>query len=179
MGKASIDGRRIARGLGGIGLAAGFALGAVACADDTETAEAALTRDEFIEQADAICQRVNDEAEPHFEATWASLEGIDEESEEGQDVVFAAFDDLLETVGPMWRTMADEIGALAPPTEDRELIDTLVQDLQAAIDEMDRTIDAAVGGDEEARRALDDTDPMEDVNRRAQAYGMAVCGADG
>jgi len=42
------------------------------------------------------------------------------------------------------------------------------------------TADAAADGDEAARERMDDEteDPMDDVNRRARAYGLTVCGSD-
>lgn len=161
------------------GIIAAFAvvLGAItlaACGDDTEP----LTRADFIEQADAACERANTAAAPTFDAFWSQFDDFDMDTADGQTEVFVAMAEVIDAVGPIWRTMADEIAALEPPPDDAEYVNELVADLRTSIDEMETTVDAAVAGDVEAREALDDDDPMSDVNRRARNYGMQVCGQD-
>ncbi|GJM36811.1 MAG: hypothetical protein DHS20C19_01780 [Acidimicrobiales bacterium] len=146
------------------------------CGDDDTPA---LTKAEFIEQADAVCLAADVEAAPTFDAFWTSLGDVDSDTEAGQQSIFDGMDDVIEVVAPIWHDMADDIESLGVPEGDEERIADLVDDLRDAVDEMDRLVNAAVAGDELARIQLDDTDPMAGVNSRARNYGFLVCGQDG
>ena len=85
----------------------------------------------------------------------------------------------MDEIKPILDQQLDDIRALAPPAEDKELIETLMNDQDDALSEGFRLIDAAAAGDEAARAALDDEeeDPFADIDRRAREYGLTVCGS--
>ena len=76
--------------------------------------------------------------------------------------------------------MADDLRALGAPEGDEELIERLLDDLDAAVDEFAVLVDAAAAGDEAARDYFDGEGgdaAIDLVNRRARDYGLDVCGA--
>lgn len=155
----------------------GLALGATACGDDAEQ----ITKPELIEQADAICQEVQDELDPVFEALWAEYDDLDWDDPEGQDTAFVALAETLAMAAPAMHDMADDLRDLGAPEGDQELIAQLLDDLDAAVDEFVAQADAAVAGDPAARAYFDGEGgdaAMDLVNRRARDYGLQVCGAD-
>lgn len=144
-----------------------------ACGDD----EASITRDEFLEQANAICQETNDELEPVFLGVWEGLDDVDLDDPANQNIVFVRFDEAMDTIGPAARQQLEDIRALGAPDGDDELIETLLTDYASAIDWMESTAEAAAAGDEAAMEAMDGTDdPFIDLDRRAREYGLTVCG---
>jgi hypothetical protein len=60
-------------------IAAGAAM-LTACGDD---ATEALSKPEFVQPANTMCQEVRDELEPTWEAMWMSLDGLDVCGEDG------------------------------------------------------------------------------------------------
>jgi hypothetical protein len=153
-------------------LAAGAGLLIAACGDDTE----ALSKPEFIVQANAICQTTNDRLEPIFETVWADTDEIDWDDPVNELVLFARWDEAMQQVVPIVDQELADIRALAPPEGDAELIDTLLDDQEAAVAEFAGLMEAAAGGDEAAMAALDGEDPFDDIDRRAREYGLIVCG---
>jgi hypothetical protein len=154
----------------------GLILGLAGCGEDAE----AITKDEFVERADAVCREAQDEFDEVFESMWAEFEDLDENDATDQQQMFVALDETMDAVVPRMHTMADELRELGAPEGDEELLSELLADLDAAIDEFDAMTDAAVAGDEAAREYLDgEGDPaaIDIVNRRAQDYGLDVCGA--
>jgi hypothetical protein len=159
-------------GILAIAIAASAALLMTACSDDAE----ALTKPEFIEQADAVCQQASDEVEPIFEEFWTDFEDQDDPADD--DEMFTGYAALMAELAPMWEEQTDELRELEPPSEDVEEIDALLDDFEAAVDEVSEVSTAAAAGDAEARAAMDGENPMEDVNHRARVYGLTVCGAE-
>jgi hypothetical protein len=162
-----------------LGMTAAIITGAAvltACGDDAATA---LSKPDFVEQANAICQVTTDELAPVWEEMWSSFEALDIDDPANQDLVFVKFGEILDVTSPAWREAAGEIRQLGMPEGDQDELTELFDDLESALDEFDVLIDAAIAGDEAARAAMDDTDPMTDVHRRARAYGLDVCGEDG
>jgi hypothetical protein len=143
------------------------------CGDDTEP----LSKAEFVEQADAICQTTNDQAEPVFDAAFADIDDPDDPAT--QDLMIDTFAQAMDELMPLYEQQLDDLAALDAPTEDKELIETLLADFDDALSEYSDVIDAALAGDEQARTSLlGDVDPFSDVNRQAREYGMTVCGAE-
>lgn len=165
--------RRTTIALSGIVLAAAWLGG---CGDDTEQ----ISKPEFVERANAICQEVHDELDPVWEAMWAEVGDSDVESPADQGQIFVAFGEVMDATVPAMHEMADDLRGLGAPAGDEELLETLFDDLDAAIDEFAAMVDAAAAGDEAAREYLDgegDDAAIDVVNRRAQDYGLEVCGA--
>jgi hypothetical protein len=144
-----------------------------ACGADAE----ALSKPEFIAQANAICRASNDEAEPFFDEIYADLPDEDFDDPANGFVIFVRWDEALDSVKPIFDKQLEDIRDLEPPAEDKQLIDTLIADQQAALDNFQRDIAAAATGDQAALAALDtEEDPFEDIDRRAREYGLTVCG---
>ena len=165
--------RRSTMTVSGIVLAAAWLAG---CGDDTEQ----ISKPEFVERADAICQEVQDELDPVWEAMWAEVGDGEVESPADQGQVFVALGEVMDATVPAMHEMADDLRALGAPAGDEELLETLFDDLDAAIDEFASMVDAAADGDEAAREYLDgegDEAAIDVVNVRAQDYGLRVCGA--
>lgn len=169
-------------------MALGVAVGTMAVSSCGVQSEE-LTKPEFIEQANEICARTDAELEAVWDAVWA-MEGIDpadgeEPTPESQDLLFIRFADAVTTSNTAWREASDEIRALDAPADDKAIIDTLLDDLDTAIDELQGIAEAAAAGDEAARARMDGTgnreadgeDPLRAVNQRAFDYGLTVCGA--
>jgi hypothetical protein len=147
-----------------------------ACASDAE----ALSKPEFVEQANAICQASQDEADPLFEAIYADMD--DDFDQEGPtEELYVRFAEAMGEMMPIFNRQLDEISALEPPPEDKEFIENLIADQAHAITEFVRILDDAAGGDEAARARMDndEVDPFIDVDRRAREYGLTVCGENG
>ena len=76
----------------------------------------------------------------------------------------------------------DTAAALSKPeTADAEIVGSLLDDMEATVDEFTSITRAAADGDAGARELIDDSDddPMAEVNQRAREYGLTVCGAAG
>lgn len=170
--------RRAMSGLLAFGMLAAVV---AACGDD---GSAALSKEEFVEQADAICAATTERADPIFEEFYATAfadmpDGPTIEAE--NQMVVEGFDGVLDEVTPLYEAQVDDIRALAAPDGDAELVGDLLADFDSALAEMNELTDAAVDGDPTAIDALtaeDAQDPFADVNARARSYGLAVCGEE-
>jgi hypothetical protein len=144
-----------------------------ACGDDVT----ALSKPEFIAQANTICQISNDKVEPIFNAVYEGVEDVDFDDPENELLFIVRFDDAMDVVKPIFDKQLEDIRALEPPKEDKQLIETLIADQQATLDKFEADIAAAATGDQAALLALDtEEDPFDDINRRAREYGLTVCG---
>ena len=157
-------------------LAAGVGLLTAACGDDAE----ALSKPDFVAQANAVCQKSNDQINPIFETIYADTDEIDWTDRTNELLLFVRWDEAMQQVVPIIDQQLDDIRALAPPAGDEALIDTLLADQEAAITEFAGLMKAAAGGDQAALEALDSSneDPFDDINRRAREYGLTVCGEE-
>jgi hypothetical protein len=146
----------------------------VSCGDDAE----ALSKPEFISQANAICQTTNVELQPVWDGIW-EME-VDVEDPEDQELIFVRLAEAMDTISSAWNESTDDIRALEPPSEDEDTINAILDDLELTIEDFRVTAVAAADADEAARRRIDDDseDPFDDVNRRAREYGLTVCGSD-
>lgn len=146
-----------------------------ACSDDAE----ALSKSEFIEQADAICEASTAEQDPVWEEFWMEYGDMDWDDPAVQDELYAGMADMFATVAPIMKQQIDDLDELVPPEADAEKLETMLDELDAAVDEAVEITAAAAAGDEAARAQMDsDDDPFADVNHDAQQYGMRECGSD-
>ncbi|MGI9602671.1 MAG: hypothetical protein ACR2QE_12350 [Acidimicrobiales bacterium] len=154
-----------------------LAIAAGACGSDAE----ALTKSEYIEQADAICQSVDDEIAPMFDEFFSDLEsqGIDLEAEMPTDTVFVGYARVWNEMVSAWDDSLQDLRALGKPEGDEKMLERLLDDLESALADSVVVVDAAADGSEADRLAMEDYDPFHDVNARARVYGLAVCGSDG
>lgn len=138
-------------------LAGVLAMGLIAagCGDDDSSGGEALTKEEFIAQADAICQQ----GEEELDAASARLSG------KGTDAQFEAF--VREELVPNVQSQVDQIGELVAPEADQEQIDALLDSANDGVDEMAQDPSQAQYGD-----------PLGEANTLATDYGLKVCGQD-
>jgi hypothetical protein len=118
-------------------------------------ASAALSRAEFISQADAICKASGDEIDAAGQALGKSPTGAE----------LDAF--TTDTVVPGIQSQLDQVGQLNPPEADQATIDSILASAQSVLDQ--------VKADPGELRT--NQDPFADVNKQTQAYGFKECGA--
>lgn len=128
--------------------------------DESSTTPQALSKDEFITQADEICATGNDEFDAALEELSAGGQPSDEE--------VATF--VSETLLPNSKDQAAQIDALAAPEGDEEEVDAIVTALNDAIAEIEsdpEVVIAAAGGAED--------DPYAEYGALAEDYGLTEC----
>jgi hypothetical protein len=160
----------IAVGLAGVALLA-------ACGSKTD----ALSKADFVEQGDAICEATDNELEPIFTRLWDNPEGFGFDDPETDDQAFALLGEVMNEAIPVRQLQVAGLRALAPPEEDQDLIDDLFDDLETALDDMGQMVDDAAADHDGARELLRselNEEPLADVDRRAREYGFLVCGQD-
>ena len=118
---------------------------------------AALTEDEFVSQANAICK--------------AGDQGINQAGEDvfgGQKPSQAELDQFVtDTVVPSIQGQIDAIRALTPPEDIADDVTTFLDDAEAALSEVE--------DDPSLLQASDNDGPFADVNDQADALGLTEC----
>ena len=137
-------------------LAMAIALAACGGGDESSTTPEALTKDEFIAQADEICATATDEFDAALEELSAGGQPSDEE--------VATF--FSETLVPLGKDEAAQIDALAAPEGDEEEVDAIVTALNDAIAEVESDPEAAIAAED---------DPFEQYGTLAEDYGLTEC----
>jgi hypothetical protein len=152
-----------------------------ACGDDdadegTETVTVetsppaeALSKSEFIEQADAICEDLHGERDP--------IENQAQEAYERNDYEEAA--DLLEEGVRVSRAAFAEIDALAEPPSDEQVVREMLDTNERGLVLIETGLDPLRNGDLDRFATL--AEEAESIGQRtngmAQGYGFKVCGA--
>ncbi len=147
------------------GLVVAIALVAGACGDDAE----ALTKEEYIEQANAICAASNAQAELIFEEVTADLPDEPTPQQVAEAVV-----EIGTRSTPIIEAQLDDLRALRAPEGDEDTLAALFDDVEAAQEEFIQLAEDAAAGDQAAFR---EEDPFADVDQRAIQYGLTVCGS--
>jgi hypothetical protein len=126
----------------------------------TPGAAAPLSKDEFIDQGDAIC-----------EETAASVANIDSTDTKDQAEQEADFTDSL----------LDQLRSLTPPEEDQATLDDFFSSLEDLVDALDKEFLAADREDTEAltEAQTEIDDAKADVLAAAKDYGFNECGKAG
>ena len=114
-----------------------------------------LTKEEFLEQGNAICASGNEKIGHAAETAFSSPDN----PSQAEIVSFAT-----ETIVPTVQDELDQLRDLSPPKEDEEDVAAILNELQTALDKLrsDPALAAEGAGFDEARRL-------------AQAYGLAAC----
>jgi hypothetical protein len=130
---------------------------------DDDSTETALTKQQFIAQADAICKQGNQEIEEGFES-FAEENDVPKNQEPSK----AQGKELVETVlVPSIDSQSEDIRALGAPSGDEDEISAMLDSLDEAVEEAEE--------DPEALFAAK-SDPFGKPNELAQDYGLKVCG---
>jgi hypothetical protein len=129
-------------------------------ADDADDGDdgGSISREDFIEQANEICRQGSADME-------ASAEDydIDDDTEMSDESVERW---ITEALLPAMRQQIEDIRALGFPEGDEDELNSIFEDAEDAIDEIEDDPTAAIEGDE---------DPFEDINDRLEGYGLDVC----
>jgi hypothetical protein len=157
-----------------------MAVVAAGCGDDSVEA---VSKDDYIAQANAICATTNDVVDAEFEEFWATafadLPDGSETAEEPQ-TVFEAMDAIFDdAITPSVEEQIAELRALGAPEGDAETLAALYDDLQIALEDYNSSLDDAVAGDADAMESVGSGSAegvFDDVDRRARDYGLTVCG---
>lgn len=137
-----------------------LAMAAAGCGgDDEETTAEALTKEEFIAQADQICADGDAEINQAGEELTAG----------GQPSQSEVTEFISSTVIPNIQDQRDEIAALGAPEGDEEEINAILEGLDQAV--------AAAEADPAAATSNSAANPFTEVNQLAQDYGLTACGA--
>ena len=141
---------------GALSLLAGLlAIGLIAagCGDDDEGGETgALTKQEFIAQADAICQRDSEEI---------AQAGSEIESQADVDEF------VSKTLIPKLQDEIDSLGDLGVPEGDDAQVEAILDAAQQGLDEI--KADPSLAQSQA-------TNPLNEASALAQDYGLKVCG---
>lgn len=122
-----------------------------------------LSKDEWIEQADAICAQADEDVEALTEPT--QLDEIPEFTDTASEISRGALSDLR---------------ALQPPEEDQATVDEMLDLVEHQIEIGEQIGEAAEDGDQdEVQRLADESDPIEsEADEKARQYGLKDCGSD-
>jgi hypothetical protein len=126
-----------------------------ACGDDDGES---ITKDDFVEQANAICADGNDELD-------AAGEDVDFNDEDA----FSAF--VTDELVPSVRQQIADIRDLGFPEGDEDELDAILDDASADVDNIEDD-PASVG-----EAFSNNEDPFDDVNQRLNDYGLTECGS--
>jgi len=162
-----------------LGLLLAFAVVGAACGGDV-----ALSKDEYIAQADAICEDAN----AQFDAINLEFANLPDPSnpEEFAEPLAADFIDQFTAV--LEEQLAD-LRALASPEGDENLLAAIYDDLEAVLRAIRQLAAAAAAGDLEAIEQLPSQEDQghaglrvvatafSELDVRANEYGFTVCGA--
>jgi len=151
----------IAAFVGAVAIAA-IVAGCGSSSDETT----ALTKTQFVAQADAICKQGNAEIESEFEA-FAKKNNIDENEEPSK----AQKAELSETIlAPNVKNQAEEIGDLEAPSGDEDEISAMLDSLDEGVEEVE--------ANPQAPSESKQPNPFGPANKIAKEYGLEVCGQE-
>jgi hypothetical protein len=121
-------------------------------------AEVSEERAALIEEADAICAAGDEEIDAEAQDVFGNS---NEEPPAAEQEAF-----VEDTVIPNVQDQLDQLSELDPPEEDAEEFQSIIDNAQAALDELADDPSTFVGGE----------DPFADVNQQAQEFGLTACG---
>jgi hypothetical protein len=152
--------------VGALLLTAAFA----GCGGSDDGSEA-LSKEEFIAQADQICA--------DFRADSREMEAAFDAAAEADDLEAAA-DVVAENAG-MMDAAVEEFATLTPPEEDQETIDEFVSLSREQVEVANELAEAIRADDEAAVKAADEegTALDDEADAIADEYGMLDCGSAG
>lgn len=140
-------------------IVAGALLGA--CSSDGK----ALSKEDFLEQANAICKAGTAELEAALEELIASFGAGQEPTPDQISQV------VLDEIVPNIRVQIDEIRDLEPPDELSDGVEEFLDEAQAAIDDLEEK------AKDDPTTAFDE-DPFVEASAKADAIGLTECSDD-
>ena len=140
---------------------AGLLLGAiVVVAGCSSSGSSPLSKDDFVKQGNAACQKGND-----------AINSAQSQSFSSQPTPEQIQKFFKDTIAPNIKKQIDDIDKLNPPKELQAQVDKLVTDARAALTKLQEQVDKDPSALESS------SDPFADVNKEANALGLTVCGS--
>jgi hypothetical protein len=133
--------------------------------DSTTDSTASLTKAEFLKQGNAICKEGNDEIESEFEK-FAKENNLSKKKAPTEAQLEEAAEQFLI---PVVSKQIDGLRALGAPSGEEEKINTLLDNAEAALEEVEEDPSLVSG---------ESNEPFEEVNKEARAVGLTVCGEE-
>ncbi len=135
------------------------------CGSSSDDGTTALTKAEFISQADAICKKGDNEIQSEFE-TFEKENGL----KEGEEPSKAQKVEVAETiVTPNIKGQSEALRALAAPSGDEDEISAMLDALDEGVEEAEA--DPAVLFSAK-------TTPFKPASKIAKEYGLTACGQE-
>ncbi|MCL1595296.1 MAG: hypothetical protein M3132_13185 [Actinomycetia bacterium] len=162
-----------------MGLLVAFALVVAACGGDE-----ALSKDEYIAQANAICANTNTQLEAVASETFADLP--DEPTPE--EIAEVLVDVFIDQFTAALEAQLADLRALAAPEGDANLLAAFFDEVEVVLAGINQVADAAATGDPAAIEQLTASEDsgkgglrvvataFSEVDKRAIEYGLTVCG---
>jgi hypothetical protein len=132
-------------------------LGATGCGSDE--GETALTKSEFLKQGNQICREGRAERAKAVDQVQKEASG-----KESSEQAFAA---TVQAAVPSMRATNQELAELEPPEQEQEKVDSMIDGLEAAVDQLEGVAE----GSAEAREGK----AVITVARKLNAYGLDDC----
>jgi hypothetical protein len=135
----------------------------------------ALSKEDFISQADAICQAHDTEFQSEVAPTFPQA---DPTAATATDDDLRAFEEPLVATHELRTRQVDELQALTPPEDFSDDWDEILGNLDDSLEALDEAAQAAADADQEAlTAAFEKGDEAGDAaDEAAAAYGFEVCG---
>jgi len=157
----------VSKALLAIGMAIALAAAVAGCGggDDSsgDSSAAALTKAEFIKQADQVCKKGEEalaaEGEEFAEDNDIDIENPTEEQKE---------EVILDVVGPALHKQGEELAALGAPEGEEEAVEAIVDALESGADEIESDPAILIEGKENP--------PLEEASELSADYGLTECG---
>jgi hypothetical protein len=125
----------------------------------TGASGAPLTKEQFIQQADAICQEGN-------QATRQAANDLFSNGQQPTDEQVSQY--VNDTLVPTIQSEVDQIGALTPPAGDEDDVQAILAAVSDALDQVKQSPSSLLASGDEG--------PFAEADRLAVDYGLKVCG---
>jgi hypothetical protein len=133
------------------------ALAAAGCGGGgSSSSTTALTKSQYVKQANAICQKGQQERE-------AAVNELAEEVKPGANVGELPKAKLVEAVIPPLGNMVDELAALPAPEGEEEQVEPMIEAYEKAVEEVEEDEEAVFNG------------VFKEVDAKALKYGLENC----
>lgn len=149
---------------GGVKQILGVLVGALLVAAACGGGSSALSKEEFLKQGNAICNKENDAINE------AQKKAFPDENVQPDPAVFGKF--FRDTIAPHVKAEIDGVEALKPPKDLQSAVDSLVNHAHAALAKLQEQADK-----DPAVLLSGSDDPFVDVNKEAINIGLTVCGS--